>query len=175
MQQPCWTNITSRPQFSQASGGLPNMNPATAPTRIENAYPFLHPGQWFLNLDRHVLDYMPAPGQDVRSLDIEAPRLTSLVTGEGTLDQPVHDITFSGLQFSYATWTDPSSAAGFADVQDNLRLTGDDPSHPQGTCTFGTPPGTCPWGSLTREPGVHDHRRGAAGLVPRPGDEPRRR
>jgi hypothetical protein len=154
MQQPCWTNITSRPQYSQASGGLPDMNPGTAPTLIENAYPFLHPGQWFLDLDRHVLDYMPLPGQDVRSLDVEAPRLTSLVTGEGTLDQPVHNITFSGLQFSYATWNGPSSAAGFADVQDNLRLTGDDPSDPQGTCTFGTPtPGTCPFGSFTREPG----------------------
>jgi hypothetical protein len=153
MQQPCWTNITSRPVFTQASGGLPDMKTSTAPTRIENAYPFLHPGQWFLDLDKHVLDYMPKPGQDVPSLDIEAPRLTSLVTGDGTLDQPVHDITFSGLQFSYATWTDPSGAAGFADVQDNLRLTGDDPAHPQATCSFGTPPGTCPFGSLTREPG----------------------
>jgi hypothetical protein len=153
MQQPCWTNVTARPKFTQGSGSLPNMNPRTAPTRIENAYPFLHAGQWFLDLERHVLDYVPTAGQDVNSLDIEAPQLTSLVTGTGTLDQPVHDITFSGLQFSYATWSDPSNAAGFADVQDNLLLTGDDPTHPQGTCTFGTPPGSCPWGSLTREPG----------------------
>lgn len=153
MQQPCWTNVTSRPVFTQASGGLPNMKVGTPPTRIENAYPFLHPGQWFLDQDRHVLDYMPKPGQDVHALDIEAPRLSALVTAAGTLDRPVHDITFSGLQFSDATWTDPSRPAGFADVQDNLRLTRDDPSHPQATCTFGVPPGTCPFGSLTREPG----------------------
>jgi hypothetical protein len=179
MQQPCWRNITSRPVFTQASGGLPNMKPGTAPTRIENAYPFLHAGQWCLDPGRHVLDYVPLPGQDVARLDIETPRLTSLVTGTGTLDQPVHDITFARLRFAYATWNDPSSAAGFADVQDNLRLTGDDPTHPQGTCTFGTPPGTCPFGSLTREPGnvqwhaAHDvtfERNtftglGAAGLV----------
>ncbi|MEV0408460.1 discoidin domain-containing protein [Actinoallomurus sp. NPDC050550] len=153
MQQPCWRNITARPVFTQASGGLPNMKPGTAPTRMENAYPFLHPGQWYLDAERHVLDYVPQPGQDMARLDIEAPRLTSLLTGTGTLDRPVHDITFTGLRFAYATWNEPSSAAGFADVQDNLRLTGDDPAHPQGTCTFGNPPGTCPFGSLTREPG----------------------
>jgi hypothetical protein len=153
MQQPCWTNITSRPVFSQASGGLPNMKAGTPPTRIENAYPFLHPGQWFLDREQHVLDYVPTADQDMSRLDVEAPRLTSLVTGTGTLDNPVRDITFSGLTFADATWNDPSTNVGFADVQDNLRLTGDDPSHPQATCTFGTPPGTCPFGSLTREPG----------------------
>lgn len=179
MQQPCWTNITTRPTFTQQSGGLPNMRAGTAPTRIENAYPFLHPGQWFLDVDRHVLDYIPAPGQNVSWLDVELPRLTSLVSGVGTLDQPVHDIAFRGLQFSDTTWLDPSTDVGFADVQDNLRLTGDDPTHPQATCTFGTPPGTCPFGSLIREPGgvewsaAHDitfagntfTRLGAAGLV----------
>jgi hypothetical protein len=179
MQQPCWTNITSRPVFTQASGGLPNMKAGTTPTRIENAYPFLHPGQWYLDPDRHLLDYMPIAGQDLARLDVEAPHLSSLVTGTGTLDNPVHDMTFSGLTFADATWNDPSSNAGFADVQDNLRLTGDDPAHPQATCTFGTPPGSCPFGSLTREPGnvqwhaAHDvtfagntfTHLGAAGLV----------
>lgn len=156
MQQPCWDNVTKRPTFRDASGGLPSMSPGTAPTRIENAYPFLHPGQWYLDRDRHVLDYIPADGQDMATIDVEAPRLTSLVTGAGTLSQPVQNISFSGLQFSYATWLDPSTNVGFADVQDNLRLTGSDPSRPQATCTFGTPPGTCPFGSLTREPGnVH--------------------
>jgi hypothetical protein len=153
MQQPCWRNVTARPVFNQASGGLPSMKAGTPPTLIENAYPFLHPGQWFLDLDAHQLDYIPTAGQDIRTLDVEAPQLTSLVTGEGTLDAPVRNLTFAGLQFSYATWLDPSGSAGFADVQDNLRLTGADPDHPQATCTFGVPPGTCPFGSLTREPG----------------------
>ncbi|WP_250303256.1 right-handed parallel beta-helix repeat-containing protein [Streptomyces sp. NBC_01267] len=153
MQQPCWGNVIKRPVFTQASGGLPSMAAGTAPTRIENAYPFLHTGQWFLDRERAVLDYVPAAGQDLSATDVEVPRLSSLVTGTGTPDRPVRNITFSGLQFSYATWLDPSSRAGFADVQDNLRLTGDDPAHPQATCTFGTPPGTCPFGALTREPG----------------------
>ncbi|WP_328330018.1 MULTISPECIES: right-handed parallel beta-helix repeat-containing protein [unclassified Streptomyces] len=179
IQQPCWGNITKRPAFTQASGSLPSMNPGTPPTRIENAYPFLHAGQWYVDPARGVLDYVPAPGQDITALDVEVPRLSTLVKGAGTLDAPVRNLTFSGLTFAYATWLDPSSRAGFADVQDNLRLTGDDPAHPQGTCTFGTPPGTCPFGALSREPGnvqftaAHDvvllgntfTHLGAAGLV----------
>ncbi|MEW2176610.1 discoidin domain-containing protein [Streptomyces sp. NPDC005406] len=153
MQQPCWGNVTSRPKFNQASGSLPAMSAGRTPTRIENAYPLLHPGQWYLDREQNVLYYVPVAGQDMDELDVEVPRLTSLVTGSGTLNRPVRNITFSGLQFSYATWLDPSSPAGFADVQDNLRITGDDPAHPQATCTFGTPPGTCPFGSWSREPG----------------------
>ena len=153
MQQPCWNNVTSRPTFSQASGGLPSMSPGTAPSLIENAYPLLHPGQWYLDRQNDVLDYIPTPGQQMSGLDVEVPRLASLITGAGTLAHPVHDITFTGIQMSYATWLDPSTDAGFADVQDNLTLTGSDPARPQGTCTFGTPPGTCPFGALTREPG----------------------
>jgi hypothetical protein len=151
-QQPCWRYVTSRPTFSMPSGGLPNMSRTKAPNRIENAYAFLHPGQWFLDLDRHVLDYIPLPGQDMATLDVEAPRLTSLVTGSGSAGAPVADITFRGLQFSYATWNDPSAPAGWAEVQDNLRFTSDDPTFSQFVCTFGNPAGLCPFGSLTREP-----------------------
>lgn len=152
MQQPCWMNTTARPTFSQASGGLPNMSTSTAPTRIENAYPFLHAGQWYLNQDTHVLDYIPLPGQDMAKVDVEAPVVDGyLVHGVGTLDNPVQNITFAGLQFSYATWTAPSAPTGWAEVQSNLRLTGADPTNPQFVCTFGTPPGTCPFGNLDKD------------------------
>jgi hypothetical protein len=49
---------------------------------------------------------------------------SSFAQGAGTPAAPVHDITFSGLQFSYATWNAPSTSSGFADVQSNLRMTG---------------------------------------------------
>ena len=58
---------------------------------------------------------------------------SQLLQGAGTLASPLHDVTFSGLQFSYATWNAPSSTAGFADVQSNLRMTG---ATNQGMCTF---------------------------------------
>lgn len=179
MQQPCWRNVTHRPVYTQASGLMPNLPAGQAPSRIEDAYPFLHPGQWFLDVDRHTLNYIPKPGQDIHLLDIEVPRLQALVIGSGTLDAPVHDIEFRGLQFADATWTGPGAPAGFSEMQDNLRLTGADPAHPQATCTFGVPPGTCPFGSFSREPGnvewtaarhvrfIGDTftRLGAAGLV----------
>ncbi|MGH9094878.1 MAG: Ig-like domain-containing protein, partial [Acidimicrobiales bacterium] len=57
-------------------------------------------------------------------------------------------LTFSGIQFSYATWNDPSNPAGFADVQSNLRMSL--PGGNQGECTFSSPAGTCPWGALTQ-------------------------
>lgn len=179
MQQPCWDNVTQRPYFRDASGGLPSMYAGRTPTRIENAYAFLHPGQWYLDRAADQLYYMPAGGESMAAVDVEAPRLETLVTVAGTLDEPVRNLTFRGLTFSHATWVDPSSPAGFADVQDNLRLTSGDKATPQGTCTFGVPPGTCPFGALTREPGNVELRAadnvtfernrftglGAAGLV----------
>lgn len=152
MQQPCWWNVIHRPRFRDASGGLPAMPRTRQPTLIRNAYPFLQPGSWYLDAARHVLYYRAREGQSMGRLDVELPRLQSLVTGTGTTTA-VHDIVFSGLTFADATWLGPSSKAGFADVQDNLRLTRAKDASPEGTCTFTTPAGTCPFGALTREPG----------------------
>jgi hypothetical protein len=70
-------------------------------------------------------------------------RTSSRWSGRRHAGRPLHDITFSGLQFSYATWNAPSTSVGFADVQSNLRMTG---ANNQGMCTFSTPAGSCPWG-----------------------------
>ncbi|MBG6135887.1 hypothetical protein [Longispora fulva] len=150
MSQPCWTNVTNRASFSQASGGLPSMGVSTKPTRVTNARNLLSAGEWYLDRAANTLYYQPNPGEQVASLDIELPRLEKLVQGAGTLANPLHDLTFQGLQFSYATWNDPSRPYGFADVQSNLRMTG---GRDQGMCTFASPAGTCPWGSLTQPMG----------------------
>ncbi|HVK25091.1 MAG TPA: hypothetical protein VM677_27335, partial [Actinokineospora sp.] len=147
MAQPCWTMVTNRQSFSQATGGLPSMSVNTKPTRVDNAKALISAGEWFLDSAANTLYYQPNAGEQVSALDIELPRLESLVQGAGTLANPLHDITFQGLQFSYATWNDPSRSWGFSDVQSNLRMTlGRD----QGMCTFSSPAGTCPWGSLTQ-------------------------
>jgi hypothetical protein len=150
MDQPCWQNITSQLSFVDGSGGLPNMSTSAMPSSIQNAQAVVHPGQWFLDASSHTL-YFDGP-QSMTSVDVELPRLESLLQGAGSLADPVHDLTFSGLQFSYATWNEPSSNAGFADVQSNLTMTL--PGGNQGMCTFSTPNGTCPWGALT-QPGVN--------------------
>ncbi|MEO6938207.1 MAG: right-handed parallel beta-helix repeat-containing protein [Collimonas sp.] len=148
MAQPCWTNTTNRAGFSQASGGLPSMGVSTMPTLVQNAVGLVQPGQWFLDSTASTLYYVPASGQQMAALDIELPQLESLLQGAGTLANPLHDVTFSGLQFSYATWNDPSTNAGFADVQSNLRMTVAGGN--QGLCTFSSPAGSCPWGALTQ-------------------------
>ena len=148
MAQPCWTNVTNRVSFAQGSGGLPSMNSSTMPSSIQNAQALIQPGQWFLDSRANVLYYQPLPGQQIAALDVELPRLETLLQGAGSLAHPLHDVTFSGLQFSYATWNDPSTPVGFADVQSNLRMT--TAGGNQGMCSFSSPAGSCPWGALTQ-------------------------
>ncbi|WP_238008833.1 hypothetical protein KZZ52_44895 [Dactylosporangium sp. AC04546] len=147
MAQPCWTNVTNRAAFSQGSGGLPSMSVGAKPARVDNARALLSSGEWFLDSAANKLYYQPESGQQVPNLDVEVPRLESLLQGAGTLANPLHDVTFTGLQFSYATWNDPSRPAGFSDVQSNLRIT---EGRNQGMCTFANPAGSCPWGALTQ-------------------------
>ena len=136
MDEPCWADTTQRSSFSQASGGLPSMSTSTLPGLVEDAQVLMHPGQWYLNSAANTLYYEPSAGQQMSSLDVELPHLESLLQGAGTLASPLHDVTFRGLQFSYATWNAPSAAAGFSDVQSNLHMTG---ATNQGMCAFSTP------------------------------------
>ncbi|MET7853733.1 hypothetical protein ABZT48_37330 [Streptomyces avermitilis] len=147
MDQPCWTNITDIAPFSQGTGGLPSMSTSQLPDTIRGARSLLTRGQWFLDSATDTLYYTPKSGQRMARLDVELPRLEKLVQGAGSLARPLHDITFAGLQFSYATWNAPSEPVGFADVQSNLHRTG---ANNQGLCTFSTPAGSCPWGALTQ-------------------------
>ncbi|WP_328459260.1 hypothetical protein [Streptomyces sp. NBC_00448] len=152
MDQPCWRNVTDIASFSQGTGGLPSMSTSQMPATIQNAPGLLAPGQWYLDSgdtggSADTLYYTPAAGQKMSSLDVELPRLERLVQGAGSLAHPLHDLTFSGLRFSYATWNAPSLPTGFADVQSNLHRTGETN---QGLCTFSDPAGSCPWGALTQ-------------------------
>ncbi|WP_422771091.1 right-handed parallel beta-helix repeat-containing protein [Plantactinospora sp. WMMC1484] len=153
MQRPCWDNVTNRPKPAiQAPYYFPDMSPTTVPDRIENAFELLHEGQWYLDEARDRLYYWPPAGRNPNHAAVEAPVLETLVAGAGTLDAPVHDITLRGLQFSYATWLDPSGPDGFAEIQANIRLTGDQSERPQGTCELTDPPGTCPFGANAQQP-----------------------
>ncbi|MDT8913680.1 hypothetical protein [Amycolatopsis sp. PS_44_ISF1] len=147
MTQPCWNNVTARARFRQGSGALPSMPINTKPASVRNARDLLGPGQWFLDGAGNTLYYRPLPGQQMSTAEVDLPRLESLLRGSGTLAAPLHDLTFSGLQFSHATWNAPSGPAGFSDVQSNLTMT---TSNNQGLCTFSTPAGSCPWGALTQ-------------------------
>jgi hypothetical protein len=151
MQQPCWNNITSRPQI-QEPAQFPDLSSTATPDRIENAFELLQPGQWYLDSQLHQLDYIPPAGQNPNRADIDVPVLQTLVSGAGTLDHPVHDIVLRGLQFSYASWLAPSGPSGFAEIQANIRYTGDQNQQPQGGCNLTVPAGTCPFGANAMDP-----------------------
>jgi Right handed beta helix region len=148
MAQLCWNNSNQRGNTIVGWAGA-----LRTPTYIENAYQLLtQPGQFYLDDGAHMLYYIPRYGQDMQTADVEAPALQALVQGAGSAAQPVHNITFSNLQFSYATWMQPSSPEGFSEQQAGYTITGKHGYATEGLCRL-VPHGTCPYGAWTKEPG----------------------
>ncbi|MBB3186199.1 right-handed parallel beta-helix repeat-containing protein [Microbacter margulisiae] len=83
------------------------------PYYFENSYSFLNkPEEWFYDRNGKILYYMPLQGVNPNQLNIEAPRLDSLLELSGT-----HDVCFKGITFEYSGYTAPDSI-GVIDVQD---------------------------------------------------------
>ncbi|MCA2184793.1 right-handed parallel beta-helix repeat-containing protein [Nonomuraea cavernae] len=82
------------------------------PTRVENDASFLtEPGTFVLDRSRpgrHVLRYLPLPGQRPERTRVVAPVLETLVRATGT-----RGVSFRGLVFADATWLRPSRPEGF--------------------------------------------------------------
>jgi hypothetical protein len=159
MAQPCWGNLHLPGDGSQEvswvygpEGGFGGLSGAAQPSFFENAYELLSPGHWSIDTTAHELYYVPTAGQSMATATVIAPVLTDLLAVQGTLDAPVHDLSFDGLQFSYATWTQPDTTQGFAEMQADWTLTGPNAANSQGTCGYSSPPGTCPFASWTRTP-----------------------
>jgi hypothetical protein len=111
MQQPAWNNNNwgyddiARPF---AGGTL----------QLENSYSFLKTaGQWYLDPQAGLLYFKAPAGQSPASSDIELPQLTSLLQVNGTYTDPVRNVAFRGIQFSYSTWLQPGTSIGYADQQ----------------------------------------------------------
>jgi hypothetical protein len=108
----------AQPGFFLASnkGGVQ----AGMPAYMENALELLdEPGEWYFDRPAHTLYYLPRPGEDLTKAEVIAPALTTLVEVKGSLEQPVHDLSFEGLTFAHATWLRPSEL-GHPDVQANF-------------------------------------------------------
>jgi hypothetical protein len=96
-------------------------------TRFENSLAFLdQPGEWYLDRSgaSGTLYYIPRTGENMATAQVELPFLNSLVEGQGTLEQPLANIRFEGLTFSYATWMDPSMPQGYVSDQSGFHLRG---------------------------------------------------
>jgi hypothetical protein len=139
MAQPCWDNSTKR------ADNLVGGRSVNGPDHVENAFEVLdQPGEWYFDRAAKKVYYLPRKGEDPATADVEAPRLETLVQGTG-----LHDVTFSGIRFAYATWLAPSTGEGFSEVQANYLVTGSGGGATQGLCDR-VPNGTCPYGAWTR-------------------------
>jgi len=119
MKQPGWNAATSKGSTSVSKG----------PVYYENAYELLdREGEWYLDTTDKYFYYIPRSNENMETVNVVAPTLEELIIIEGSsLDNPVHNLSFEGITFSYNTWMWPSSNNGLADVQNNhLRYPGKD-------------------------------------------------
>jgi hypothetical protein len=122
LAQPCYTNAELPYDFK--SGAVVDQYPFNV-SWVQNAYELLGtPGQFYLDSKTGTLYYVPRPGEDLATADVEAPVLQTLVSGSGTGSSPLSDITFSGLTFEHATWLAPATSEGYAEGQAQWRITG---------------------------------------------------
>ncbi|WJH35482.1 Ig-like domain-containing protein [Paenibacillus sp. CC-CFT747] len=111
-----WTAISNRGQTS-----------ATIPVYYENAYELLdQPGEWYYDRTAGMLYYMPRAWENLSTASVVAPVLERLMDIQGaSVDEPVRNLQFEGLEFTYTTWMRPSTPAGHSDAQNNhLRYPG---------------------------------------------------
>ncbi|MFB6720886.1 discoidin domain-containing protein [Kribbella sp. NPDC056345] len=113
MQQPCYKNAN-----------LHEGQEIQNPTWIENAYELLDaPGEWYLDKSTGDVYFL---GPNPATATVVVPQVQDLVNVTGTLTEPVQNIRFDGITFSYSTWLDPSSDDGMVEGQAGFRINGPD-------------------------------------------------
>jgi hypothetical protein len=84
---------------------------------FDNAKIFLDaPGEFYLDSNAGIVYYVLQTGEDLATLSAIAPNLEKILIIQGTADNPVHHVKFSGLTFAHADWLEPGSS-GFLDIQ----------------------------------------------------------
>jgi hypothetical protein len=131
MQQPAWANNN----FGYDVMAQPFEGGALY---LENSLAFLtQPGQWYLDSATGKLYYEAPAGQTMRGVDVELPRLQSLLDLSGSYDHPIRGLSFRGIQFTGTTWLEPSTDQGYADQQSGTFITGDWQQPAFGSCFSG--------------------------------------
>ena len=76
---------------------------------LVNAIEFLdRPGEWYEDMNKGKVYYLPRAGEDMSHASVVAPALETLVRMEGVADRQVSHIQWKGITFSYSTWMRPS-------------------------------------------------------------------
>lgn len=114
MAQPAWNNNI---------WGYDTISTGRALT-IENSRSFIsQPAHWYIDPAAGRLYYKPANGVNPSTLQVQLPRLQSLVSIGGTYTTPVQNLTFQGVQFTGTSWLGPSTN-GYASQQTGAFLQG---------------------------------------------------
>jgi hypothetical protein len=80
-----------------------------APFFLTNAIEFLdEPGEWFEDLSSGKVYYWPREGEDLAHHSVVAPALETLLHVTGSLDRPVRNVRFEGIEFAHTTWLRPA-------------------------------------------------------------------
>ncbi|WP_321436378.1 right-handed parallel beta-helix repeat-containing protein [uncultured Bacteroides sp.] len=76
---------------------------------LTNAIELLdQPGEWYYDNATSRLYYYPREGENMKTVSAVVPALETVVQVEGTVDRPVSNIRFEGINFNYTTWMRPS-------------------------------------------------------------------
>jgi hypothetical protein len=107
MVEPCWKNANAHDRYTMVDV-----------TWLENAPELLdEPGEWFLDREADRITYRARDGEDLTTTEVVAGSTETLVSLHGSVDQPVHDLGFAGITFSYDTWLGPSTPVGYPVLQ----------------------------------------------------------
>lgn len=124
----CWRVYVQEPEaeriFNRPHPGLDNYTggPHYA-FYYENAYEYIDEDtEWYLDRGENTLYYKAPADMDMASASAVIPMVEEIVTVEGTLDNPVHDIEFRGITFEHSTWLTPSEE-GIVGGQANQDMT----------------------------------------------------
>jgi hypothetical protein len=78
---------------------------------LTNAVQFLdEPGEWYLDVKKQQVIYWPRNNENMSKAEVVAPCLQTIARVEGTIDNPVSNVFFKGIDFKYSTWLRPSQA-----------------------------------------------------------------
>ena len=93
-----------------------------SPFYFSNSIELLNkPGEWCRDVRSGKLYYWPLEDENMKKAEVVVPIIESLVHVEGSLDNPVKNVTFKGLTFEYTSWLRPSYA-GHIPLQDGMYM-----------------------------------------------------
>ncbi|APU17673.1 MULTISPECIES: right-handed parallel beta-helix repeat-containing protein [Actinoalloteichus] len=117
MAQPAW-DWARRLYVGEWNGGdgESSWEPLAGPSEMENSRTFLtEPGTFVLDRSvpgSHVLHYLPRPDERPDAAVVIAPVLETLISGSGTAERPLADLTLRGLTFAHGAWSGIRTTGG---------------------------------------------------------------